>query len=76
MNYGMVTRGKKEKRTSKKNMDGRSTNSHDSKKFITRLMEKQSRMAFGFRKKVTAVLEVCVCYVKGRSGGRIISVVL
>ena len=31
----------KEKRTSKKNMDGRSTSSHDNEKFRTRSMEKQ-----------------------------------
>jgi hypothetical protein len=43
------------KRTSYKNMDGRSTNSHDNKKFITRSMEKQGGMAFGFRKTATAV---------------------
>jgi hypothetical protein len=33
INYGMDTRGEKKKRTSKKNVDGRSTNSHDNKKF-------------------------------------------
>ena len=31
------------------NMDGKSTSSHDSKKFRTRSEEKQRRMAFGFR---------------------------
>jgi len=40
---------------SKKNMDGRSTSSHDSKKFRTRSMEKQRRMTFGFRTMATAV---------------------
>jgi hypothetical protein len=35
----MDTRGKKKKRTSKKNVDGRSTSSHDSKKFRTRSMD-------------------------------------
>ena len=45
----------KEKRTSKKNVDGRSTSSHDNKKSITRSMEKQRGMAFGFRKTATAV---------------------
>jgi hypothetical protein len=50
INYGMDTAGKKEKRTSKKNMDGRSKISHDNKKFRTRSMEKQRGMAFGFRK--------------------------
>jgi hypothetical protein len=39
--YGMDTRGEKKKKTSKKNVDGRSTSSHDSKKFRTRSMEKQ-----------------------------------
>jgi len=55
INYGMETTGEKEKRTSKKNMDGRSTNSHDNKKFRTISMEKQTGMAFGFRKTATAV---------------------
>jgi len=36
----MDTTVEKEKRTSKQNVDGRSTNSHD-KKLITRSMEKQ-----------------------------------
>jgi len=39
-NYGTDTTGEKEKRTSKKNVDGRSTSSHD-KKFRTRSVEKQ-----------------------------------
>ena len=47
--------GKKEKRMSKKNVDGRSTSSHDNKKFRTRSMEKQRGIAFGFRKTATAV---------------------
>ena len=47
--------GEKEKRTSKKNMDGSSKSSHDNKKFRTRSMEKQIGMAFGFRKPVVAV---------------------
>jgi len=47
--------GEKEKRTSKKNVDGRSTSSHDIKKFRTRSMEKQRGMEFGFRKTATAV---------------------
>jgi len=53
--YGMDTTGEKEKRTSKKNVDGRSTSNHDNKKFRTRSTEKQTGMAFGFRKTVTAV---------------------
>ena len=45
----------KEKKTSKKNADGRSTSGHDKKKFRTGSMEKQRGMAFGFRKTATAV---------------------
>ena len=55
INYGLDTAGEKEKRTSKKNVDGRSTSSHDNKKFRIRAMEKQRGMAFGFRKAVIAV---------------------
>jgi len=55
MNYGLDTAGEKEKRTSKKNMDGRSTSSHDNKRFRIRAMEKQRGMAFGFRETTTAV---------------------
>jgi hypothetical protein len=40
----MGTTGEKEKRTSKKNVDSRSTSSHDNKKFGTRSMEKQRGM--------------------------------
>jgi hypothetical protein len=36
INYGMDTTEEKVKRTSKKNMDGRSTSSHDNKKLRTR----------------------------------------
>jgi hypothetical protein len=57
INYGMDTTGEKEKRTSKKNVDGRSTNSHDNKKFRTRSVEKLGGMAFGFRKTATAVIK-------------------
>jgi hypothetical protein len=53
----MDTTGEKEKRTSKKNVDGRSTSSHDDKKFSTRSMEKQDGLAFGFRKTATAVIK-------------------
>jgi hypothetical protein len=35
----MDTMGDKEKRTHKENVNGRSTNSHDNKKFRTRSME-------------------------------------
>jgi hypothetical protein len=41
INYGMDTTEEKEKRTSKKNVDGRSTSIHDDKKFRTRSIEKQ-----------------------------------
>jgi hypothetical protein len=51
----MDTTGEKEKRTSEKNTDGRSTSSHDNKEFRTRSMEKQGGMAFGFRKTATVV---------------------
>jgi hypothetical protein len=57
INYGIDTRGEKKKRTSKQNVDGRSTSGHDSKKFRTRSMEKQGGMAFGFRETATAVIE-------------------
>ena len=50
-----IPRGEKEKRTSKKNVDGRSTISHDNKKFRSRSMEKQRGMAFCFRKMATVV---------------------
>jgi hypothetical protein len=52
----MDTTEEKEKRTSKKNVDGRSTSSHDKKKFRIRSVEKQRGMAFGFRKTATAVI--------------------
>ena len=57
INNGMGTTGEKKKRTSKKNVDGRSTSSHDDKKFRNRSMEKQRGMAFGFRKTATAVIK-------------------
>ena len=53
----MGTTGEKEKRTSKKNADGRSTSSHDNKKFRNRSMEKHREMAFGIRKTATAVIK-------------------
>ena len=55
INYGLDTTGEKEKRTSKKNVDGRSTSSHENKKRRSRSMEKQRGMAFGSRKTETAV---------------------
>jgi len=45
------------KRGRPRNVDGRSTSSHDTKKFRTRSMEKQRGMAFGFRKTATAVVK-------------------
>jgi hypothetical protein len=39
-------------------MDGRSTSSHDNKKFRTRSMEKQRGMVFGFWKTVIAVKNI------------------
>ena len=53
----MSTTGEKKQRTSKKNVDGRSTSSHDNKKFKNKSMEKQRGMAFGFRKTATAVIK-------------------
>ena len=53
----MYTTGEKEKRMSKKNVDGRSTSSHDNKKFRIRSMEKQGGMVFGLRKTATAVIK-------------------
>jgi hypothetical protein len=53
-NYVVDTRREKEKRTSKKNVDGSCTNSHD-KSFRSRSVVKQKGMAFGFRKTATAV---------------------
>jgi len=55
INCGLDTAGEKEKRTSKENLDGRSTSSHDNRKFRIRAMEKQRGMAVGFRKTATAV---------------------
>ena len=55
INYVLDTAGEKEKKTPKKNVDGRSTSSHDNRKFRIRAMEKQRGMVFGFRKTATAV---------------------
>jgi hypothetical protein len=46
------------KRMSKKNVDGRSTSSHDNNKFRTRLVEKQGGMVLGFQKTATAVTKL------------------
>ena len=53
--YGLDAMGEKEKWTSKNNLDGKSTSSHENKKFRIRSMEKQRGMAFGLRKTATAV---------------------
>ena len=57
INYGMDTTGEKEKGTSKKNLDGRSISSRETKKFRTRSMEKPGGTAFGFRKTATAIVK-------------------
>jgi hypothetical protein len=61
MNCGLDTGGQKEKGTSKKNVDGRSTSSQDNKKFRTRSVEKQEGMAFGLWKTATAVIKLDRC---------------
>jgi hypothetical protein len=53
----MDATGERERRTSKKNVDGRSTSSHDNKKFGTRSIEKQRGMTYVFRKTSTAVIK-------------------
>jgi hypothetical protein len=53
----MDTTGEKKMRTSKKNVDVRSTSNHDNKQFRTTSMEKQGGMVFGFRKTATAVIK-------------------
>jgi hypothetical protein len=50
------TGGKKKKRTSKKNVDGRCTSSQENKTFRNRSVVKQKGMVFGFRKTATAVV--------------------
>jgi hypothetical protein len=42
----------------RRNVDGRSTSSHDNKKFRTRSKEKQRGMAFGFRKSATVIKKI------------------
>jgi hypothetical protein len=49
------TGGKKKKRTSKKNVDGRCKSSHGNKTFRNRSVVKQKGMVFGFRKTATVV---------------------
>ena len=55
INYGMDTSGKKKKKASKKNVDGRCTSSHENKTFRRRSVVKQKGMVFGFRKTARAV---------------------
>jgi hypothetical protein len=50
------TRGKKKKRTSKKNVDGRHMSSHGNKTSRSRSVVIQEGMVFGFRKTATAVV--------------------
>jgi hypothetical protein len=50
------TGGKKKKRTSKKNVDGRRTSSQENKTSRSRSVVKQKGMVFGFRKTATAVV--------------------
>jgi hypothetical protein len=45
----------KKRRTSKKNVDGRCTTSHENKTFRSRSVVKQKGMVFGFWKTATAV---------------------
>jgi hypothetical protein len=56
INYGVDTREKKKKRTSKKNVVGRRTSSHGNKTSGSRSVVKQKGMVFGFRKTATAVV--------------------
>jgi hypothetical protein len=55
INYGVDIRGKKKKKMSKKNVDGRCTSSHENKTFRSRSVVNQKGMVFGFRKTATAV---------------------
>jgi hypothetical protein len=58
INYVMDAIGEKKERTSKKNMDGSKTSSHDSEKFRTRSVEKLRGMAFGLWERATVGLEL------------------
>jgi hypothetical protein len=49
-----------DKRTSKKNVDGRCTSSHENKTFRSRSVIKQKGMVFGFWKTVTAVVGAAI----------------
>jgi hypothetical protein len=50
------TGGKKKKRTSKENVDGRCTIIHGNKTFRSRSVVKQKGMVFGFRKTATGIV--------------------
>jgi len=50
-----IPRERRKRGRLRKSVDGRSTSSHDNKKFRTRSVEKQRGMAFGFRKTATVV---------------------
>jgi hypothetical protein len=52
-----VPGGRRKRGHPRKNMDERSTSSHDSEKFRTRSMEKQRGMAFGLWETATAVTD-------------------
>jgi hypothetical protein len=56
INNGVDTRGEKEKRMSKKNVDGKCMSSHENKTFRSRSVVKQKGMVFGFQKTATAVV--------------------
>jgi hypothetical protein len=56
MNYGVDTRTKKKKRTSKKNVEERCMSSHENKTFRSRSVVKEKGMVFGFWKTATAVV--------------------
>ena len=51
----LIPRERRKGGSPRKKVDGRSTSSHDNKKFRTRSTEKQRGIAFGFRKTATAV---------------------
>jgi hypothetical protein len=55
INYGVDTRGKKKKRSLKKNVERRCTSSHENKTFRSRSAVKQKGIVFGLRKTATAV---------------------
>jgi hypothetical protein len=46
--YGMDTRGEKKKKTSKKNVDGRSASSHENKKFRNQISGETGRNGVWF----------------------------